>query len=89
MPEGKLPLKHRLLNLRLRIRWFWRGILCFFGKFQKPREIVWEKGYGGTYPACPRCHELIYYENRCCFCGQPFKNGAKTIGSVIDHAGDS
>ena len=89
MPDDKVPMKHRLLNLKTKLRWKWYGVRSFFGKYRKPMEIIMEEGYGGTYPACPRCHELVYYENRCCFCGQPFKDGAKTIGMVISHADES
>ena len=71
-------------RMRQRFAWIWRGILCFFGRFQKPREIIWLESYGGKYPACPRCHEMVYYENRCCFCGLPFKDGAQTVGRMLE-----
>ena len=76
-------------RIQMKITWMWRGILCFFGKFQKPREIIWLDSYGGKVPSCPRCHEMVYYEKRCCFCGLPFKNGAQTVGSLLDRRADS
>jgi hypothetical protein len=76
-------------RIQMKITWMWRGILCFFGKFQKPREIIWLDSYGGKVPSCPRCHEMVYYENRCCFCGLPFKNGSQTVGSLLDRRADS
>lgn len=87
--ETNKRLRRKLFRIRagMKVRWFWRGILCFIGRYQKPREIIWEDSYGGKIPACPRCHEPVYYENRCCFCGLPFKAGSITIGRALDHAG--
>lgn len=59
-----------------------------FLKLMPAREIVWRDTYGGSYPACPRCGEMVYYIDMCCFCGQRLKDNTKTIGGVLDERGD-
>ena len=61
-----------------------RKMLLPFIKLRKPREIVWERTYGGMFPACPRCGELVYYKDMCVFCGQRFTKNDKTVGGVMD-----
>ena len=61
-----------------------RKILLPFLKLKKPREIVWRDSYGGSYPACPRCGEMVYYQDMCCFCGQRFKDNRMTVGGVLN-----
>lgn len=39
----------------------------------KAEKVAWEKGYDGDeYPICPKCGELAYFFDKCCFCGQVF-----------------
>ena len=72
------------LNREMRVRWFSRNIRAAFGSLRKPTGIVWKMSYGGSAPHCPHCGELVYYEDRCCFCGQRFLPGAVTIGGMLD-----
>lgn len=76
----------RLNHLKIRLSWKWRTVRNFFGRFRKPREIVWEESYSGMVPTCPRCHDFVYYQDKCCFCGQRFLPGAETVGKVLDNA---
>ena len=61
-----------------------RKILLPFLKLMPAQEIVWADGYGGKFPACPRCGEYVYYADMCCFCGQRLKENTKTVGGVMD-----
>lgn len=63
-----------------------RKLLLPFRKLMKPKEITWAAGYGGLFPACPRCGEYVYYKDLCCFCGQRLKD-ATTVGAVMDKYG--
>ena len=78
------------LNRQISRRVWWRRtkrkILLPFLKLMKPRQIVWTRGYGGSYPACPRCGEYVYYEYMCCFCGQRL-TGGPTVGRVMEKHG--
>ena len=60
-----------------------RRLLLPFIRFMKPKDIVWADGYGGKYPACPRCGEYVYYDDMCCFCGQRLANST-TVGRVME-----
>lgn len=63
-----------------------RKVLFPFRKLMKPRRIVWAEGYHGSYPACPRCGEYVYYKDLCCFCGQRLED-ATTVGAVMESHG--
>lgn len=40
----------------------------------KVKKIVWRKEYGeGLYPFCPYCGEFAYEQDKCHFCGKPYK----------------
>jgi hypothetical protein len=40
----------------------------------KRKKIVWRKEYGeGFYPFCPYCGEFAYEQDKCHFCGKPYK----------------
>ena len=73
-----------LNRVKIRISWKLRTVRCFFGKFRKPLQIEWEEFYKGPAPVCPRCHELVYYQEKCCFCGQRFLPGSVTVGSLLE-----
>ena len=60
-----------------------RKLLLPFLKLMKPKPIVWADGYGGKYPACPRCGEYVYSDDMCCFCGQRL-TGKQTVGKVLE-----
>lgn len=60
-----------------------RKLLLPFRKMMPAREIVWADGYGGKFPACPRCGEYVYYADMCCFCGQRLIDG-QTVGRVLE-----
>ena len=64
-----------------------RRMLLPFRRLMKAREIVWTDGYGGSYPACPKCGEYVYYRDLCCFCGQRLKEGI-TVGQILDRDAD-
>ena len=89
-PGNKIRKKLFWIRIRMEITWMWRGmwrgILCFFGRFRKPREIVWEESCSGMVPTCPRCHDIVFYQDKCWFCGQRFLPGAQTVGRVLDNA---
>ena len=61
-----------------------RKMLLPFRKLMRAKQIIWVPGYGGSYPACPRCGEYVYYADLCCFCGQRFKENRLTVGGVMD-----
>ena len=70
----------------MRKSWWYRTkrkFLLPFLKLMPAQDIVWTIGYGGSYPACPRCGEYVYYADLCCFCGQRLRN-AQTVGSVME-----
>jgi hypothetical protein len=70
----------------MRKSWWYRTkrkFLLPFVKLMPAQDIVWTVGYGGSYPACPRCGEYVYYADLCCFCGQRLRN-AQTVGSVME-----
>ena len=73
-----------LNRANIRISWKLRTVHCFFGRFRKPRKIVWKEFCSAMVPTCPRCHELVYYQEKCCFCGQRFLPGSVTVGSLLD-----
>lgn len=76
----------RLNYLKMKLTWKRRMMRCFFGKFRKPQAIIWEESYSCMVPSCPRCHEIVYYQDKCCFCGQRFLPGAVTVGKVLEDA---
>ena len=75
------------ISRKFRRRSWWyrtkRKILLPFLKLTPAKNIVWAEGYGGRYPACPRCGEYVYYADTCCFCGQRLRDG-QTIGQVLE-----
>lgn len=96
MTNGMRPIprteqQDRMLNrINRRIRWKtrWYRIkhcLAFpFVKLMPAKEIVVRYSYGGPFPACPRCGEMIYYYNMCIFCGQRLKMNTRTVGGMLD-----
>ena len=75
---------NRKILRRSKLHQLKRRFLLPFRKLMKAREIVWADGYGGKYPACPRCGEYVYYADLCCFCGQRLKENRHTVGGVLD-----
>ena len=79
------------INRQIMRRTWWRRtkrkILLPFLKLMPAHDIVWTEGYGGKFPACPRCGEYVYYEDMCCFCGQRLRNNKKTVGGVLHERG--
>lgn len=75
------------LNRQISRRTWWRRtkrkLLLPFLKLMPAQDIIWTEGYGGSYPACPRCGEYVYYADLCCFCGQRLRN-AQTVGLVME-----
>ena len=71
-------------------RWYHlkRKLIYPFVKLMPAKEIVWRETYGGSFPACPRCGEIIYYYDMCIFCGQHLKENTTAIGGVLDECGD-
>ena len=85
--EKMLAKMNRQITRRTKMRELKRRILLPFLKLKKPRDIVMAEGYGGSYPACPRCGEYVYYRDMCCFCGQRFSGKVTTVGEVMDRGG--
>lgn len=79
---------NRWITRKNRWRKLKRKLLMPFLTFMPAKEIVWRESYGGWYPACPRCGEMIYYCDMCIFCGQRLKDNQKTIGGVLDERED-
>ena len=79
------------MNRQISRRAWWRRtkrkILLPFLKLMPEKDIVWADGYGGSYPACPRCGEYVYYRDMCCFCGQRFSGKVTTVGEVMNRGG--
>lgn len=79
------------INRRIRRKAQWyllkRKLLHPIVKLMPAKEIEWRDGYGGSYPACPRCGELVYYCDMCVFCGQHLKENTKTIGGILHERG--
>ena len=61
-----------------------RKLIFPFVKLMPAKKIVMREDYGGPYPACPRCGEIIYYYDMCIFCGQHLKENRKTVGGMLD-----
>lgn len=73
---------NRKFRRSVRLNQLKRKLFFPFRLMMKPKEIVWMEDYGGSYPACPRCYEYVYYPDQCCFCGQRLKENVMTVGGV-------
>ena len=80
------------INRQIRRKTQWRRtkrkLIYPFVKLMPAKEVVWRETYGGSFPACPRCGEIIYYYDMCIFCGQHLKENTTAIGGVLDECGD-
>ena len=85
--QNALDRINRQIRRRTLLRRMKRKILLPFLKLMPARHIVWTDGYGGSYPACPRCGEYVYYRDMCLFCGQRLKD-AVTVGQMLERDTD-
>ena len=83
LQEKRMKKINREIRRRSWMRQTRRKLLLPFIRMKRAKPIVWEAGYGGNYPACPRCGELVYYTDMCCFCGQRLKDGVP-VGKVME-----
>ena len=49
----------------------------------KTKKVKWRWDYGVYIPVCPYCDEPAYYEDKCCFCGLPYKWVDKSKNTTV------